>query len=101
LISRIDERSGRFQLAASAGAPLLEPGTSLPVATCSYFAATAEGRALREADLDHARDFTLPLDGGRARLALPLRRRPPDLLVVGLRPAAEGGSIRGPRNVGR
>jgi two-component system, NarL family, nitrate/nitrite response regulator NarL len=62
-ISRIDEPSARFMIAASAGAPLLEPGTSLPVSTCSYFAAAAEGRAFQEPDFDRSRDFTLPLDG--------------------------------------
>jgi two-component system nitrate/nitrite response regulator NarL len=62
-ISRIDEPSARFMIAASAGAPLLEPGTSLPVSTCSYFAAAAEGRAFHEPDFDRSRDFTRPLDG--------------------------------------
>jgi two-component system, NarL family, nitrate/nitrite response regulator NarL len=62
-ISRIDASAARFEIAASAGAPLLESGTSLPVGTCSYFLATAEGRAFGEADFDRSVAFTLPVDG--------------------------------------
>jgi two-component system, NarL family, response regulator DesR len=62
-ISRIDAGAARFEIAASAGAPLLEAGTSLPVGTCSYFLATAEGRPFGEADFDRSSAFTLPVDG--------------------------------------
>jgi DNA-binding NarL/FixJ family response regulator len=62
-IARIDEHADRFEIAAEAGAELLAPGTALPVATCSYFATAAEGRAFHEEDFDAARGFQRPLDG--------------------------------------
>ncbi|MEO8967593.1 MAG: LuxR C-terminal-related transcriptional regulator [Solirubrobacteraceae bacterium] len=62
-IARIDRRSGRFEIAASAGADLLAPGTALPVSTCSYFAEVAEDRPFQEEDFDASREFSRPLDG--------------------------------------
>ncbi len=62
-IARIDRRSARFEIAESAGAELLAPGTTLPVSTCSYFAAVAEDRTFQEADFDASHSFVRPLDG--------------------------------------
>jgi DNA-binding NarL/FixJ family response regulator len=62
-IARIDRRSARFEIAASAGAELLAEGTTLPVSTCSYFAEVAEDRPFREEDFDASRAFSRPLDG--------------------------------------
>lgn len=65
---------------ADAGAELLAPGTALPVSTCSYFAAVAEGEGFREADFDHSDHFARPLDsvvlatGFHAGCSAPIRQ---------------------------
>lgn len=61
-ISRIDASGVRFEIAAESGAELLAPGTALPVSTCSYFAAAADGRAFLEVDFDASGAFRRPLD---------------------------------------
>jgi hypothetical protein len=64
-IARIDRRSARFEIAASARAELLAAGTTLPVSTCSYFAEVAEDRPFQDEDFDASRDFSRPLDEER------------------------------------
>jgi DNA-binding CsgD family transcriptional regulator len=55
--------AGRFEIAATDGAELLEAGCSMPVATCSYFLTTARGEEFAEWDFTRSRSFALPLDG--------------------------------------
>jgi DNA-binding NarL/FixJ family response regulator len=62
-VARIDLSTGRFEIAADAGAELLAPGTALPLSTCSYFAQVSEGRAFHEDDFDSSRAFDRPVDG--------------------------------------
>jgi DNA-binding CsgD family transcriptional regulator len=62
-VARIDTAAGSFEIVAESGAPLLGPGTVLPVDTCSYFAGAPEGRAFGNADFDHSPGFRRPLDG--------------------------------------
>jgi DNA-binding CsgD family transcriptional regulator len=62
-VARIDAGAGSFEIVAESGAPLLAPGTVLPVDTCSYFAGAPEGRVFGNADFDHSAGFRRPLDG--------------------------------------
>jgi DNA-binding CsgD family transcriptional regulator len=55
--------TGRFEIAATDGAELLEAGCSMPVATCSYFLTTARGEEFAEWDFLRSQAFGLPLDG--------------------------------------
>ncbi|MEA2178721.1 MAG: hypothetical protein QOG77_2018 [Solirubrobacteraceae bacterium] len=60
-LARLD--AGRFEIAATDGAELLEAGCSMPVATCSYFLTTARGEEFAEWDFQRSQSFGLPLDG--------------------------------------
>jgi DNA-binding CsgD family transcriptional regulator len=60
-LARIE--AGRFEIAATDGAELLEPGCGMPVATCSYFLTTAHGEEFAEPDFLRSQGFGLPLDG--------------------------------------
>jgi DNA-binding CsgD family transcriptional regulator len=60
-VARLD--AGRFEIAATDGAELLEAGCSMPVSTCSYFLTTARGEEFAEWDFMRAQSFGLPLDG--------------------------------------
>jgi DNA-binding CsgD family transcriptional regulator len=62
-LARIDLRTGRFEIAADAGAKLLAPGTTLPLNTCSYFAQVSEGRPFYDDDFDRSKGFDRPVDG--------------------------------------
>ncbi len=89
-IARLAPGRERFEIAADAGAQLLAPGTSLPVSTCSYFAAAAEGRSFHERDFDAARSFRRPLDsvvlatGFHSGCSAPVGTRTAPLGVVSL-----------------
>ena len=89
-IARLAPGRERFEIAADAGAQLLAPGTSLPVSTCSYFAATAEGRSFHERDFGAARSFRRPLDsvvlatGFHSGCSAPVGARSAPLGVVSL-----------------
>lgn len=89
-IARLRDDRARFEIAADAGAQLLAPGTSLPVSTCSYFAAAAEGRSFHERDFDASRTFRRPLDsvvlatGFHAGCSAPIGARDHPLGVVSL-----------------
>ena len=61
-VARIDTAAGSFEIVAESGAPLLAPGTVLPVEKCSYFAGAPEGRVFGNADFDHSSSFRRPLD---------------------------------------
>jgi DNA-binding CsgD family transcriptional regulator len=60
-LARLD--GGRFEIAATDGAELLEAGCGMPVSTCSYFLTTACGEEFAEPDFARSRSFGLPLDG--------------------------------------
>jgi DNA-binding CsgD family transcriptional regulator len=95
-IARLTPDRERFEIAADAGASLLAPGTSLPVGTCSYFSAAAEGRSFHEPDFDVSQTFRRPLDsvvlatGFHAGCSAPIGTRTSPLGVVSL-------SARAPR----
>lgn len=95
-IARVDRRSARFEIAASAGAELLAAGTMLPVSTCSYFAEVAEDRPFQEKDFDASQTFTRPLDGVviaagfHAGCSAPIRRAGEPVGAISLSCAAKG-----------
>jgi DNA-binding CsgD family transcriptional regulator len=62
-VARIDAVAGSFEIVAESGAPLLAPGTVLPVDTCSYFAGAPDGRVFGNGDFDASSGFRRPLDG--------------------------------------
>jgi DNA-binding CsgD family transcriptional regulator len=62
-VARIDTAAGSFEIVAESGAPLLAPGTVLPVDTCSYFAGAPDGRVFGNGDFDASSGFRRPLDG--------------------------------------
>jgi DNA-binding CsgD family transcriptional regulator len=62
-VARIDPAAGSFEIVAESGAPLLAPGTRLPVRTCSYFAGAPDGRVFVDGDFDASSGFRRPLDG--------------------------------------
>jgi DNA-binding NarL/FixJ family response regulator len=79
-VARIDEDEGVFEIAAEAGGKLLAPGTTLPLQTCSYFAAATSGRVFGETDFDSSDCFRRPIDeviiatGYRSGCSAPIRR---------------------------
>lgn len=95
-IARIDRRSARFEIAASAGAELLAAGTTLPVSTCSYFAEVAQDRPFQEEDFDASPEFTRPLDsvviaaGFHAGCSAPIRQAGQPIGAISLSCADKG-----------
>ncbi len=61
-ISSIDRAAGAFEILASAGEPLLVPGTRLPLTTSTHFLDAAEGRTFAAARFDADGAFSRPLD---------------------------------------